>query len=206
MRRGWWQGWWCVPLVALVGCASAPATLPTQMSQAPAECRWMLADTDRMTLTRTAVSVLESEGYRITHTNTQLGVVSAERSKVLPGYGVRYDDYWTRGSGVFGSIGGGVGAGGRIGVGSGVGIGVGVGSGRAGYGAGFPADAVRIERVSLVAPDERVVVSQDTRVIDAEGAVRESHGGGSAALCQAIEQAIERAAVPERPAVMEQES
>lgn len=199
MQRGWWQGWWCVPLIALVGCASVPATLPTQVAQVPAECRWPLADIDRVTLTRTAVSVLEAEGYDITHTNTQLGVVSAERSKVLPGYGVRYDDYWTRGSGIFGSIGGGVGGGGRISVGSGVGIGVGVGGGRVGYGGGFPADAVRVERVSLAAPGEHIVVSQDSRVIDAEGAVRESHSGGNTALCQAIH----RAAVAERSPVTE---
>ena len=197
MQHGGWRYWCWVPLLALAGCASGPATLPAQTAQVPAECRWALGEHERLAVTRGAVDALEREGYRITHTDTELGVVSGERSRVLPGYGARYDDRWSRGSGVFGSIGGGVGGGGRVSVGSGVGIGIGIGGGRAGYGGGFPADATRIERISVVAPGERVLVSQDSRVVDAEGAVRESRSGGDAALCRAIRQAI--AAAQEAP-------
>lgn len=189
MQQGKWRYCWWLPLVALAGCATGPATLPMQTAEVPRECRWALEGDDRSAVVRAAVDVLEREGYRITHTEASLGVVSAERSRVLPGYGSRYDDRWSRGSGVFGSIGGGVGSGGRVTVGSGVGIGIGIGGGRAGYGGGFPADATRIERVSLVAPGEQVLVTQDSRVIDAEGAVRESRSGDPS-ICRAIEQAV----------------
>ncbi|APX94488.1 hypothetical protein BWR19_16960 [Halomonas sp. 1513] len=189
MQQGRWRYFWWLPLVTLAGCAAGPATLPEHRGGAPAECRWALGDDERGAVTRAAVDVLEREGYRITHTEASMGIVSAERSRVLPGYGARYDDRWSRGSGVFGSIGGGVGSGGQVSVGSGVGFGIGVGGGRAGYGGGFPADATRIERVSLVVPREQVLVSQDSRVIDAEGAVRESRSG-DASLCRAIEQAV----------------
>ncbi|MBD3895530.1 hypothetical protein IEI94_06665 [Halomonas sp. ML-15] len=189
MQQGKWRyGWW-LPLVLLAGCATGPAMLPSQTAEVPAECRWALGTDDRTAVTRAAVDVLEREGYRITHTEASLGVVSGERSRVLPGYGARYDDRRSRGSGVFGSIGGGVGSGGSVSVGTGIGIGIGIGGGRAGYGGGFPADATRVERVSVVAPGEQVLVTQDSRVIDAEGAVRESRSG-DATLCRAIQQAV----------------
>lgn len=178
-----------VALTALTGCASGPANLPMQQMASVPECRWPLANGDRVALLRDAVEVLEAEGFSVVHTDTTLGVISAERQRVLPGYGTSYDDRWPRRGGWYG--GHHVGSGGRLsigsGVGSGIGVGIGVGGGSVGYGYGFPMDATRVDRISLVAPGEWVMVSQDSRVIDAEGAVRESRSGGDVALCRELQ-------------------
>ncbi|WP_445000295.1 hypothetical protein [Halomonas mongoliensis] len=168
----------------LAGCQTTPSTLPVAEPRPEAACTWPLGDQEPRALLRAAVDALEAEGFLIRHTDLALGLVSAERTRILPGYGDRHDR-WDRG-GMFGGIGIG---GGRGGVSSGVMIGFGgVGS--------LTRDATQLERVSLLAGDGEVRVSRDIQVIDWRGELAESRSASSADFCQRLRDAIEAGGRP----------
>ncbi|GGX99352.1 hypothetical protein GCM10007160_28740 [Litchfieldella qijiaojingensis] len=162
--------------LGLVGCASGPATLPSNLSTPVAECRWE-QQLPGANANRRAVTALEAQGFTIRDTNSELGLVSAERIRQVPGYYGRYYDPWP-----FGWYGG-----------YGLGFGRHRGSGVAiGYhhrlGGGY---AQRQERVSVVADGEWVRVSQDVRVVDIDGVVREGRNASSAEFCRELRAAME---------------
>ena len=168
----------------LAGCQTTPSTLPVAEPRPAAACTWPLGDQEPRELLRASVDALEAEGFLIRHTDLALGLVSAERTRILPGYGDRHDRWESRG--VFGGIGIG---GGRGGVSSGVMIGFGgVGS--------LTRDATQLERVSLLAGDGEVRISRDIQVIDWRGELAEARSASSADFCQRLRDAIEAGGRP----------
>ncbi|GHE22149.1 hypothetical protein [Halomonas urumqiensis] len=170
---------WPLPLLlVLAGCQTAPTELPVASPAPAAECRWQATDASPQESLRRSVSALEAEGFLIRHTDLTLGLVSAERTRILPGYGDRYDP-WER-AGMFGSVGVG---GGRGGVASGVMIGFGgVGS--------LTRDATQLERVSVLSGEADVRVSRDIQLIDWRGELVESRNGSDSEFCQRLRQGI----------------
>lgn len=169
---------WVMPMTLwLAGCASGPATLPEYMSAPAAECRWeqQLAGTE---VNRHVVAVLEANDFTIRDTNSELGLVSAERTRVVYGYGRYYDPWWPY-SGWHGFYG--IGTGHHMRSGVAIGFGSGLGGG----------DAQRQERVSVVADGEWVQVSRDVRIVDIDGVTRESQTASDAAFCSELRTAID---------------
>ncbi|MCA1768675.1 MAG: hypothetical protein LC652_01550 [Halomonas sp.] len=168
-----------VTMLVLAGCQTTPSTLPAAEPRPAAACTWPLNDQAPRAVLVGAVAALEAEGFLIRHTDLALGLVSAERTRILPGYGDRYDRWETRG--MFGGIGIGGGSGG---VSSGVMIGFGgVGS--------LTRDATQLERVSLLAGDGEVRVSRDIQLIDWRGELAEARSASTADFCQRLRGAIE---------------
>ncbi|SEL57290.1 hypothetical protein [Halomonas daqiaonensis] len=171
---------------ALAGCQVTPTTLPVAEPAPAAECRWPVGDLAPQTRMRRIVDALEAQDFLIRHTDLSLGLVSAERTSILPGYGDRHDRWESRG--MTGSVGIG---GGRGGVVSGVMIGFGgVGS--------LTRDATELERVSVLAGAEKVLVSRDLQVIDWRGELVEARSASDADFCRELRDAIE--AVPPQEA------
>ena len=170
-------------VLVVAGCQTTPSTLPVAEPRPAAECRWTIGDGAIQPLVRAAVEALEADGFLIRHTDLALGLVSAERTRILPAYGDRHDRWDSRG--MFGGIGIG---GGRGGVSSGVMIGFGgVGS--------LTRDATQLERVSLLAGDGEVRVSRDIQVIDWRGELAEARSASSAEFCRRLRDAIEAGGV-----------
>ncbi|MFC0467350.1 hypothetical protein [Halomonas alkalicola] len=166
-------------VLVVAGCQTTPSTLPVAEPRPAAECRWTIGDGAIQPLVRAAVEALEADGFLIRHTDLALGLVSAERTRILPAYGDRHDRWDSRG--MFGGIGIG---GGRGGVSSGVMIGFGgVGS--------LTRDATQLERVSLLAGDGEVRVSRDIQVIDWRGELAEARSASTAEFCRGLRDAIE---------------
>ncbi|MFY0991764.1 hypothetical protein [Halomonas sp. C05BenzN] len=179
---------WLLPfLLVLAGCQASPSTLPVAEPRPAAECRWPVDDASPESLLRRAVSALEAEGFLVRHTTLSLGLVSAERTRILPGHG-DFDDPWER-HGIFGSYALG---GGRGGVVSGVMIGF-------GSGGSLTRDATELERVSLVAGPEEVRVSRDIQLFDWRGDLRRSRSASSADFCRRLRSAIEAMPTGEVP-------
>jgi hypothetical protein len=169
-------------VLVLAGCQTVPSTLPVAEPRPAAACSWPLGEQAPRALLGDAVAALEAEGFLIRHTDLALGLVSAERTRILPGYGDRYDR-WDR-RGVFGGIGGG-----RGGVSSGVMIGFGgVGS--------LTRDATQLERVSLLAGEGEVRVSRDIQVIDWRGELVEARSASTTEFCRGLRDAIEAGGRP----------
>lgn len=172
------RAWPLLVLLALVGCQSVPTSLPMAEPPPAAACRWSSASVPATETLRRAVAALENDGFLIRHTATAPALVSAERTRILPGYGDRHGD-WER-HGMFGGIGLG---GGRAGFGGGVMIGFGgVGS--------LTRDATELERVSLLVSGGEVRVSRDLQVIDWRGELAESRSASTEAFCGELRRAM----------------
>ncbi|MFC3283286.1 hypothetical protein [Litchfieldella rifensis] len=169
--------------VWLAGCASGPATLPEDMSPPAAECRWeqQLAGAEA---NEPVVAALEAQGFTIRDTNSDLGLVSAERTRVIYGYH-RYYDPWPYG-GWYGFYG----LGSRHYMGGGIGL---------GFGTSVGGSAQRQERVSVVADGEWVQVSRDVRVVDIDGVTRESYTASDADFCRELRTTIDAERARESP-------
>ncbi len=179
--RLWSLRFWFLPLLlVLAGCQVTPSTLPMAEPSPSADCRWSMAGDAPQEILRRAVMVLEADGFLVRHTNLALGLVSAERSQVLPGYG-DFDDPWDR-RGFFGSFGVG---GGRGGFSSGVMVGIGGGFGS------ISREATRLERVSLAAGSDEVRVTRDLRLFDWRGDLRESRTASDADFCRRLRRDID---------------
>ncbi|MFP4264166.1 MAG: hypothetical protein ACLFRS_12485 [Halomonas sp.] len=173
------RSWPLLLLLALAGCQTLPDTLPMADPPPAAACRWSAGGGEHGEVLRRAVDALEADGFLIRHTATAPALVSAERTRILPGYGDRYDD-WER-SGVFGGVGLG---GGRGGVGAGVMIGFGgVGS--------LTRDATELERVSLLVSGDEVRVSRDLQIIDWRGELVEARSASTEAFCRDLRRAMQ---------------
>src|SRR5690554_3991007 len=175
-------GWTLASLVLLAGCQTTPTELPSAQPRPAAECRWESEDMETREWVRHALDVLEAEGFVVRDTDLTLGLISAERTRILPGYGDRYDR-WER-PGIFGGVGlgrrGGVSSGGMIGFGGG--------------GSSITQDATELERISLVADAGWVRVSRDIQVIDWRGELRETRSGSDANFCRTLRESLGTAA------------
>lgn len=167
-------------LLVMAGCQVTPSTLPMAEPSPAADCRWSMAGVPPQEILRRAVTVLEADGFLIRHTHLALGLVSAERSQVLSGYG-DFDDPWGR-HGFFGGFGVG---GGRGGFSTGAMVGFGGGFG------GINREATRIERVSLAAGSDAVRVSRDLRLFDWRGDLLESRTASDADFCRELRRDID---------------
>lgn len=170
---------WLLPLLlVLAGCQTVPSTLPVAEPPPAAACRWPAEGAAPREVLRRAVTALEQDGFLIRHTALAPAVVSAERTRVLPGYGGRYDD-WER-HGMFGGVGIGGGRG-RVAGGMMIGFG-GVGS--------VTRDATQLERVSLLAGDETIRVSRDIQLIDWRGELLEARSASTDDFCGRLRDAM----------------
>ncbi|MDY7117803.1 hypothetical protein RAN53_15760 [Halomonas sp. SSL-5] len=176
--------WPLLIMLALAGCQTVPATLPVAEPPPAAACQWPVDEASPREVLARAVTALEDDGFLIRHTATAPALVSAERTRILPGYGDRYDTWERRG--VFGGIGLG---GGRSGIGGGVMIGFGgVGS--------LTRDATELERVSLLVSGGEVRVSRDLQVIDWRGELVEARSASSEAFCGGLHRAMRAGGAP----------
>ncbi|MCE8022358.1 hypothetical protein HOP51_19935 [Halomonas sp. MCCC 1A11036] len=180
--------WWMIPgLALLAGCQATPTTLPSAEPRPAAECRWEAGDIEPREWVRRALDALEAEDFVVRDTELALGLVSAERTRTIPGYGDRYDT-WER-TGFFGGVG--LGGGRRVSTGVMIGFG--------GAGGSITQDATQLERVSVVADPGWVRVSRDIQVIDWRGELSETRSGSDAAFCGPLSQAMRTAATRETP-------
>ena len=180
---------WPLPLLLLlVGCQTTPSALPAAEPRPAAACRWPVGDDTPDSLLRRAVSALGADGFLVRHTDLSLGLVSAERSRTLPGYG-DFDDPWERG-GLFGGY---IMGGGRGGLSSGVMLGFGGGGGY------LTRDATELERVSLVAGPEEVRITRDIQLFDWRGELRQSRNGSDADFCAHLRSTLEAMPAGEAP-------
>ncbi|MBA2780498.1 hypothetical protein [Billgrantia kenyensis] len=181
--------WWMMPgLALLAGCQATPTELPSAEPRPAAECRWEAGDIAPREWVRLALDALEADDFVVRDTDPALGLVSAERTRTIPGYGDRYDGWGS--TGVFGGVGLG---GGSRGLSTGVMIGFGGPAGSA------TQDATRLERVSLVADSSWVRVSRDIQVIDWRGELRETRSGSDAGFCDTLRQAMTATAAGGEP-------
>lgn len=180
--------WWMIPgLALLAGCQTTPTALPVAEPGPAAECRWEAEGVAPREWVRRALDTLEADGFVIRDTEPALGLVSAERTRTIPGYGDRHDS-WER-TGFFGGLG--------IGGGRGVSTGVMIGFG--GAAGSISQDATQLERVSLAADPGGVRVSRDIQVIDWRGELRETRSGSDTAFCSSLRQAMLATQVREEP-------
>ncbi len=173
------QWWWMMPgLALLAGCQTTPTVLPTAEPQPAAECRWEADGLEPREWVRRALNALEADGFVVRDTEPAVGLVSADRTRTIPGYGDR-SDTWQR-TGFFGGVG--------IGAGRGVSTGMMIGFG--GAGGSIAQDATQLERVSVIADPGGVRVSRDIQVIDWRGELRETRSGSDAPFCRSLRQAM----------------
>lgn len=125
---------------------------------------------------RAAAQVVEARGYKIRESEQTLGVVTGERKVDQPGLGAIEGPFGSR-------IGFSVG----YGVAAGDDFGVGIASDR------FRDDPISFERISLVAPDERVRVIRDEQVINQGGYVIDARPHNDSDSCRQIERQLQAA-------------
>ncbi|WP_192036045.1 hypothetical protein [Halomonas sp. YLGW01] len=165
----------------LAGCTSAPAYLP-EPTVAPVEgCQWTAPEAGSLGYLRRVMAALEADDFVIVETEARLGLVTAQRSRVLAGYGAPWHEPMPFGlSGAFG---------------------LGAGHHRAGMAINlnrsFGVDPTQIERISVVARDKWVRVSRDLQVVEADGRLRSGRVVPSEAFCRALREALAR--LPEAP-------
>ncbi|WP_227367418.1 hypothetical protein [Halomonas sp. M20] len=173
-----------LPVIALVltGCQSlAPADpLASNAEPLPAPCTWTRNDQASQALwLRATVEALEARDYAIRHTDTQLGLVSAERRTRQPGLGA-VDRPILGGSSVWGSVG----------RGSGFSIGFGTGFG-GGVGGGYYDDPIEIERLSVIIDEQNVSITRGASIVDPGGYVVDSRSRNRGEFCRELSASIE---------------
>ncbi|TVU72896.1 hypothetical protein [Cobetia crustatorum] len=181
-RRSCWQGprmaLTAVSLLLLSGCSVfAPQDpLAAQESTGLPEACIFPRQGDAHQWLQAATQVVEARGYKVRESEQTLGVVTGERKVDQPGLGAI--------SGPFGSrIGFSVG----YGVAAGRGVGVGVGNDV------YRDDPISFERISLVAPDERVRVIRDEQVINQGGYVIDARPQNDSDSCRQIARQLDAA-------------
>jgi|TARA_B100000700_G_scaffold160031_2_gene177240 hypothetical protein len=167
-----------VGLVLLSGCSALSGKDPLAANDSaglPEACIFP-REGDANQWLRAAAQVVEARGYKIRESEQALGVVTGERKVDQPGLGAI--------DGPFGSrIGFSVG----YGVAAGNDFGVGVGNDT------FRDDPISFERISLVAPDERVRVIRDEQVINQGGYVIDARPHNDSDSCRQIERQLQAA-------------
>ncbi|QEA38905.1 hypothetical protein FGL86_07340 [Pistricoccus aurantiacus] len=180
MRRMWFL---CLLGLSLIGCVTDSSSLPRNGAPLAPACTWPITEEDTLAYSRRAIVALEAQEFRIIDTDLSLGLINAQRQRVLVGYSSAGRNGWG-GGGVFGWAGSGGG-----------GVGIGLGSG-AGFG-GYAADPLREERLTLLIDNDTARLSRNIRIIEADGWVRTSHAGASEDFCRELRQTIEASPVRE---------
>ena len=178
-HRKWFRGVGVLGMAGgllLAGCASGPAHLP-QPSDSPAPaCQWEADDAGSLGYLRRVIAALEADDFVIVETEAQLGLVTAQQSRLLAGYGAPWYEPWPFGlSGFFGL-------------------------GRGHHSAGmainlnrsFGVDPTQVERVSVVARDTQVRATRDIQIVEADGRLRSSQVATSDEFCRELRDAISR--------------
>ncbi|MGM0834318.1 hypothetical protein M0220_05055 [Halomonas qinghailakensis] len=175
-------------LLLVTGCQTVPERLP-QAEPAPSAACYFPSDqpsqkTPSLEVLTQSIGVLETWGFELETTDTDLGLVTASRRRDLIGYYDPYDNDFGYGRNmrVFGGFGLGRG-------GSSIGLGIG-----GGFGAGFRHQPVEVERVSLLARDGYIRLSRDIRRFDHLGDLRESYSASNDDFCQRFQTAFKQAA------------
>ncbi|WP_458524542.1 hypothetical protein [Onishia taeanensis] len=165
-----------IGILLLAGCASGPARLPDpSVSPAPA-CQWAAPDAGSLGYLRRVMTALEADGFVIVATEARLGLVTAQRSRIMAGYGVPWH---APGSG---------GLSGFFGLGEGHhSAGMAINLNRS-----FGVDPTQVERVSVLARDAEVRVVRDLQVVEADGRLRSGRVVASEAFCRALRDAMAR--------------
>lgn len=160
----------------LAGCASGPAHLPQPPESPASACQWEADDAGSLGYLRRVIAALEADDFVIVETEAQLGLVTAQQSRLLAGYGTPWYEPWPFGlSGFFGL-------------------------GRGHHSAGmsinldrsFGVDPTQVERVSVVARDTQVRATRDIQVVEADGRLRSSQVATSDAFCRELRDAVIR--------------
>lgn len=165
-------------LAVLVGCQTPPSTLPQAEPPPDAACRWPAPEGARNATLEAVASVLEEEGFLIRHTDTGLGLVSAERIRRTL-YHYHGIDPWPRMGGyVLGGSGGHVSTGVLLGVGAGMNP--------------VTDEATRVERVSVVVDEQMLRVTRDLRLFGWRGDMVESRTASDGEFCRRLHTALRR--------------
>lgn len=127
------------------------------------------------------ITALEADDFVIVETEARLGLVTAQRSRILTGYGAPWYEPVPFGlSGFFGLGGGHHSAGMAISLNRSFGV-----------------DPTQVERVSVVARDTHVRATRDLQIVEADGRLRSARVAASDAFCRALREAIAR--LPDLP-------
>ncbi len=170
MRRSWGI---ILLVVGLAGCQALPSRLPVAEPPPAAACHWARGDDAPPITLAGAVAALEDDGYLIRHTETTLGLVSAERSRRTVFHGAPEPDLFVLGAS-------------RGVAGHGVLIGGGMGFGL------LDDEATEIERVSVAVGEPTVRVTRDIRLFDWRGELRRSRTASDDAFCRELHEAMRR--------------
>lgn len=178
--RGWRRP--AVPLLVtgllmLSGCAAFsspdPLSADDDSTDLPAACVFPRQGDGNQWL-RAAAQVVEARGYKVRESEQSLGLVTGDREVDQPGLGAIDGPFGTR---VGFSVGYGVAGGSDFGVGNDM----------------YRDDPVSFERISLVAPDDRVRVIRDEQVINQGGYVIDARSQNDSESCQQIARQLEAA-------------
>lgn len=171
----------------LAGCASGPPRLPEHSEPAAAACQWPAPEAGTFRYLRQVIAALESDDFVIIESEAQLGLVTAQRSRILAGYGMPGYQPLFGLSGFFG-LGGHRSAGMAINLNR-----------------SFGDDPTQVERVSVLARDARVSVTRDLQIVEADGRLRSGRVVASDAFCGALHEDIDRLADLVPPGVKPEE-
>ncbi|MCW4152579.1 hypothetical protein OM427_23975 [Halomonas sp. 18H] len=150
----------------LAGCQTTPNRMPEAEPLPAAACQWPV--TEQTGLVQ-VVGALERRGFLVRDTDTDIGLVSAERAQ-RTFYPNAMPPRPRLGGFLFG------GSGGHLS--SGIGFGIGFGGG------GGHDEATRIERVSVQVGERQVTLSRDIRLHDWRGRQVQSRTASDEGFCQ----------------------
>ncbi|PSJ21177.1 hypothetical protein CVH10_13720 [Halomonas sp. ND22Bw] len=167
-----WRPLGIILFAGLAGCQVAPTQLPVAEPPPAEACHWPRGDDVPAITLAGAVAALEDDDFLIRHTETTLGLVSAERSRRTFFHGAPEPDLFL------------------LGVSRGAGHGVLIGGG-ASFGL-LDDEATEIERVSVAVGERTVRVSRDIRLFDWRGELRRSRTASDDAFCRELREAMRR--------------
>jgi len=160
----------------LAGCASGPPRLPDHANLPAAACQWTAPEAGSFDYLRRVITALEADDFVIVESEARLGLVTAQRSRILAGYGMPgYQPLPFGLSGFFGLGGGHHSAGMAINLNR-----------------SFGDDPTQVERVSVLARDAQVKTTRDIQVVEADGRLRSGRVVASDEFCRALHEAIDR--------------
>ncbi|MCK2183879.1 hypothetical protein [Halomonas getboli] len=165
-----WRPLGIILFAGLAGCQALPSQLPVAEPPPAEACHWPRGDDVPPITLAGAVAAMEDDDFLIRHTETTLGLVSAERSRRTFYHGAPEPDIFL------------LGASGGHGVLFGGGVGFGL----------RDDEATEIERVSVVVGEQTVRVTRDLRLFDWRGEQRRSRTASDDTFCRELHEAMRR--------------
>ncbi|MDI4639143.1 MULTISPECIES: HPF/RaiA family ribosome-associated protein [Halomonadaceae] len=160
--------------VLLAGCASGPPRLPDHSDPAAAACQWTAPEAGSLRYLRRVIAALEADDFVIVESEVRLGLVTAQRSRILAGYGMPGYQPLFGLSGFFG-------LGGHRSTGMAISL-----------NRSFGDDPTQVERVSVLARDTQVSLTRDLQIVEADGRLRSGRVVASEEFCRTLHEAIDR--------------